>query len=370
MFFLGVGVAIVGATARAVGLSPSAIGYLVAAQNVGFGLAVVAGGALSDIYRKPLILAVGLVLLGASFAVLYQTTVFYINLAAMLLMGIGMGSAEAVTDAWLLDMHTRNESRLVTINHFFVSVGSVTITVYLMVLELRWETALLQIAAVLAALAILSSLLKSGGASVPPSGERRFRGLFGDAGIVLLFVAGMGAIGLGVGSAGIITTFATELRGIGEAPAQVMLALFLGGLAAGRIIVGALDRGRRPARTAAIFAMIALVLSIAFYLVRLPSWTLPVLATAMGLAIAPLLPLTIAQAGVRHREIAGTAMGIVKLSIPVGGIVIPGLVGLLSDTVSFSFALYLFPFSAAAFVAATVAGDRMARTKRAPSSGA
>jgi hypothetical protein len=81
MFFLGVGVAIVGATARMVGLAPSQIGYLVAAQNVGFGIAVIVAGTMSDIYRKPVILTVGLAMLGLSFFLLYRSEVFAANLA-------------------------------------------------------------------------------------------------------------------------------------------------------------------------------------------------------------------------------------------------------------------------------------------------
>ncbi|MFW6291403.1 MAG: MFS transporter, partial [Spirochaetota bacterium] len=176
MFFLGVGVAIVGATARAVGLTPSQIGYLIAAQNVGFGIAVLVGGVLADRYRKPVILAVGLVMLGASFALLYRSPLFVVNLAIMLLMGLGMGSVEAVTDAWLLELHTRNESRLVTINHFFVSVGSVVITLYLMAMQLDWERSLAQVAVVLGVLAILVAFLRPSGteeADVIAPGESR-----------------------------------------------------------------------------------------------------------------------------------------------------------------------------------------------------
>ncbi|HKJ86789.1 MAG TPA: MFS transporter, partial [Spirochaetia bacterium] len=347
MFFLGVGVAIVGATARAVGLSPAEIGYLIAAQNVGFGIAVVVGGALSDLYRKPVILTIGLVLLAISFALLYRSESLAVNLAVMLLMGSGMGAAEAVTDALLLEMHTRNESGLVTINHFFVSIGSVVITLYLMALELDWSASLSQVAVVLAALAVLVAFLRPPGhVGNASSGGQIFRELTGDWGIALLFLSGVGAIGLGVGSAGVITTFATELRSLDASRAQVILAVFLVGLAVGRILVGLLGKGRSPGRMATIAASGALIFSVAFYLIPLPAAALLPLAGAMGLTVAPLLPLTIATAGLRYRHIAGSAMGLVKLSIPIGGIVIPGLIGIISDLGSFRAALYLFPASA------------------------
>jgi len=362
MFFLGVGVAIVGATARAVGLSPSQIGYLIAAQNIGFGIAVVTGGTLSDLYRKPMILTAGLVMLGVSFALLYRSGSLAVNLGVMFLMGCGMGSAEAVTDALLLEMHTRNESRLVTINHFFVSVGSVVITLYLMALELDWKASLGQVAIVLGALAVLVAFLRPPGhEDRPSSGGQIFRELSADWGILLLFLSGAGAIGLGIGSSGVMTTFATELRGVGAELAQIMLALYLVGMAAGRIIVGFLGRQRRPGVTAAIASGSALVCSVGFYLVPVPTPVLVPLAFVLGLTVAPLLPLTIATAGMRYRHVAGTAMGIVKLAIPIGGIVVPGLIGLVSDFASFTAALYLFPVSALLVISATLAGERRAR---------
>ena len=374
MFFLGVGVAIVGATARAVGLTPSEIGYLIAAQNVGFGIAVLVGGVLADRYRKPVILAAGLVMLGASFALLYRSPLFVVNLAIMLLMGLGMGSVEAVTDAWLLELHTRNESRLVTINHFFVSVGSVVITLYLMAMQLDWERSLVQVTVVLGVLAILVAFLRPSGreqadATAPgeslrsASGERgpTFARIVRDPGMLLLFLGAMGSIGVGIGSGGVMTTFAAELRGVATGRAQGVLAFFLVGLAAGRIAVGVLDRGRRPARTAIVAATAAFVASSLLYFVPLPDVTLEPIAFTLGLTVAPLLPITIALAGLRYRRVAGTAMGVVKLAIPVGGIVVPGLLGLLADALSFQSSLVLLPVSALIVLVVTLLGEREAR---------
>ena len=362
MFFLGVGVAIVGATARAVGLAPAQIGYLVAAQNVGFGLAVVIAGALSDVYRKPIILTVGLVMLGLAFGLLYRSEIFAVNLAVMVVMGGGMGVAEAVTDAWLLEMHTRNESRLVTVNHLAVSVGSVVITLYLMALELDWQASLSQVAVVLGALAALTAFLRPPGhEAAATAAGKAVRELSTDAGIVLLMLCAVGTVGLEAGSAGVITTFVVEMRGADTESAQYMLALFLVGLAAGRVVMGAIGGRGRPARLVAASALATLVVAILFYLVPLPLPAVAAAAFVLGMTVGPLLPLIIATAGLRFRHIAGTAMGMVKFAIPVGGIVIPGVIGLLSDTLSFRIALYVFPAAALLVLVATLAGERRVR---------
>jgi hypothetical protein len=136
-------------------------------------------------------------MLGTSFALLYRSDVFEVNLAVMLLMGAGMGVAEAVTDAWLLEMHTRNESRLVTINHLAVSIGSVVITIYLMTLHLDWRSALVQVAVVLGALAVVAAVLRPAGHA--PSRRRGvpvIKELSADASVGLLMLAAAGAVGL------------------------------------------------------------------------------------------------------------------------------------------------------------------------------
>ena len=361
MFFLGVGVAIVGATARAVGLAPSQIGYLIAAQNVGFGVSVVVSGALADRFRKPLILTVGLIMLGLSFATLYRSDSFAANLGVMLLMGGGMGVAEAVTDAWLLEMHERNESRLVTINHLAVSVGSVVITLYLMALKLDWETSLGRIAVLLGLLAVLVAFLRPAGhVSRRGSGGGDIRKLSTDPGIVLLALAAMGTVGVEIGSAGVITTFAVQLRGVDPDTAQLLLALYLISLAAGRVVMGVVGSRGRPGRMVVGAAAAAFLSSVVLYLVPLPAQIVPVPLFVLGLTAGPLLPLTIAAAGLRYRHLAGTAMGMVKVAIPVGGIAIPGLVGLLSDTVSFPLALGVFPLAALLVLVSAIASERRA----------
>ena len=357
MLFLGVGVAIVGATAQAVGLTASQIGYLIAAQNVGFGIAVVVGGALSDLYRKSAILAAGLLALGASFGLLYRSESFAVNLGVMLLMGGGMGAVEAVTDAMLLDMHTRNESRYVTVNHFFVSFGMVGITIYLMVLELDWSVSLTQVAVAIAALVALVVFLRPPGHRRASSGKQIMRELTADGGILMLFLAGAGAIGLGAGATGVITTYATQVRSMSAESAQIALALFLVGMAGGRMLFGLLPRHNRPAGIAMGASAGALTASVLVFLVPMPAVLLTAFAIVLGLCVAPLLPLTIANAGLRYRHVAGSAMGMVKLAIPVGGIVFPGLLGLVSDVVSFEAALYLLPLSALLFLVATGIGE-------------
>ena len=102
MFFLGVSGALIGAAARNIGLSPFEIGLMIAIQNVGFILSVSISGALADTHEKPKIMLVGSLILAASLLTFYVTETFWVNLVIMLLIGVGIGTYEGVTDAMLM----------------------------------------------------------------------------------------------------------------------------------------------------------------------------------------------------------------------------------------------------------------------------
>jgi len=79
-----------------------------------------------------------------------------------------------------------------------------------------------------------------------------------------------------------------------------------------------------------------------------------------GAGVSSLLPLIITLTGTMYRDMSGTALGIVKLAIPVGGIVVPFIVSLISQWASFQAALGIFPLLAASgFLVLTVGGGRI-----------
>ena len=65
-----------------------------------------------------------------------------------------------------------------------------------------------------------------------------------------------------------------------------------------------------------------------------------------GATISIIFPLIITLTGLKYPHMSGTALGILKLGIPVGGIVLPFLISVLAGAVSFQAALVLFPLFA------------------------
>ncbi|MFN2221643.1 MAG: MFS transporter, partial [Candidatus Promineifilaceae bacterium] len=120
MFFLGIANALIGAAARNIGLTPFQIGLFLTVQNIGFMIGVSVAGALADSYDKPRILFAGSLILAVSFFTFYLTGLLWLNLIIMLLIGLGVGSYEGVTDPMLLEMHDERQSLHININHFFV----------------------------------------------------------------------------------------------------------------------------------------------------------------------------------------------------------------------------------------------------------
>ncbi|MGB5845711.1 MAG: MFS transporter, partial [Anaerolineales bacterium] len=144
MLLLGVAATLIGAAARNIGLSPYEISLMIMIQNLGFMVSVMISGALADTYSKPKILMIGSLILSASFLTFYSTAAFNLNLVIMFMIGAGIGTYEGVTDAMLIDIHPQKESLHININHFFVTFGSILITVYLIFLQMNWRNAVVQ----------------------------------------------------------------------------------------------------------------------------------------------------------------------------------------------------------------------------------
>ncbi|MFW6181694.1 MAG: MFS transporter [Spirochaetota bacterium] len=348
MFFLGVGATIIGAAARNIGLTPQQIGLLMGVQNLGFMAAVVLSGALADTMDKTNILFVGSLLLAAAFATFYLWELFALNLAIMFFIGTGGGSYEGVTDAMLLDIHDRREGLFINVNHFFVTFGSLMITLYLIFLQMNWRLSLIQSGILVGALALFylaARLERSGHGEEKLSARLGF--LIREPRVIGLFAATVCAVGTELGTVGIMTTYLMEFNGMNQVTSKLGLLLFLAGVASGRLLVGFLSRNDQiPLLILLLFGSAALFLSGLFFLDLGAS--VYVLVYFSGMTISALLPLIITLAGISYPAHAGTVLGIIKIAIPIGGTLIPFLLSLLVRFSSFRVSLLLFPAVTAA----------------------
>jgi hypothetical protein len=138
-------------------------------------------------------------------------------------------------------------------------------------------------------------------------------------------------IGVGIGG----YEGAMEFYGFDQVTSKLALVAFLAGIAAGRLVLGVLARKSQLLKyILAPFALTAAVLSSLLFASPATVMAYIVLIVS-GATISVIFPLIIA--------LAGTVMGIIKLGIPAGGIVVPLLLSLLVQATSFKASLVLFP---------------------------
>jgi MFS family permease len=344
MFFLGVGSAIIGAASRNIGLSPFQIGLLLASQNIGFILSVITVGSLADSADKARLMFAASLIIAVSFFFFYFRDSFILNLGIMLIIGVGIGGYEGAADAMLLDIHERRESLYISVNHFFVTFGELMIVIYLIFLQMNWRKSMVQSAAAVLVLAIIFGLSR-----VPPrklvseSFRQRLAFLGKQRPVLVLFLMASCAVGIELSIIGIITTLLMEFYGFDQVTSKLGLVALLAGIATGRIVLGVLARkSQLLIYILALFLLTSAVLSILLF--TTPGTIMAyMLLVISGATISVIFPLIIALAGLKYPEMSGTVMGIIKLGIPVGGIVVPLLLSLLVQATSFTTSLILFP---------------------------
>ena len=341
---MGVGSAIIGAASRNIGLSPFQIGLLLAFQNVGFIVSVISVGILADRVDKARLMFASSLVIAISFFFFYLRDMFILNLAIILIIGVGIGGYEGAADAMLLDLHERRESLFISVNHFFVTLGGLIIVVYLIFLQMNWRRSMVQSAVAVLALAIIFGLSR-----LPPpkavseSFRKRLAFLRQERPVLVLFFLASCAVGIELSLIGIITTLLMDFYGFDQVTSKIGLVAFLAGIAAGRLVLGVLARKSQLLKyILALFALTAIFLAVLLF--ASPGTAMAyILLIISGMTISVIFPLIIALAGLKYPKMSGTVMGIIKLGIPVGGIIAPLVMSLLVQATSFKTALMLFP---------------------------
>ena len=335
----------VGAVAKNIGLSPYQIGLLIAAQNLGFIVSVMISGALADTHSKPKILFIGSLILALAFLAFYSTELFWLNLAIMFAIGAGIGTYEGVTDALLLDIHDERQNYYINVNHFFVTLGAIIIAVYLTFLSVNWRNAVIQSGVVVLILAIVFALMRVRRRNVEHEPYReRLRILTRDRVVIALFAAVLLVVGVEAGSIGILTSYLVDLRGFTSSSAQIALILFLVGMAIGRLLVGYFSKDTQIVQTILVLFGASVMIYGALYFLDIGQISYFTVMLA-GLSMSALVPLLLTLAGMLYPAMAGTVLGAVKVALPLGGIVLPLLMSMITRQVSFQAALIIFPLA-------------------------
>ena len=157
-----------------------------------------------------------------------------------------------------------------------------------------------------------------------------------------LFIITIAAVGNELGIIGVLTTFLMTARGFSQVTSKIALGVFLAAIATGRVLVGFLVSDHHLRRlNAALFAATGCS-TVALWLVP---WTpaIYVLVFTTGLGISALLPTIIARTGMLFPDAPATALGLVKIAIPLGGVLIPLAFSGVVQLTSLLPAMFIFP---------------------------
>ena len=170
----------------------------------------------------------------------------------------------------------------------------------------------------------------------------RLRILTCDRLILALFVATLLAVGVEAGTTGILSTFLAEHRGLAGLPAQLGLALFLIGIAIGRLLVGYFTRNEHVRQVLIVLFGLSALVYAGLYFLDVGALTYVMIFLA-GLTLSAMVPVILTLAGLLHPEMAGTVLGAIKVAIPIGGIVLPFLMSVLSQQAGLAAGLAIYP---------------------------
>ena len=162
--------------------------------------------------------------------------------------------------------------------------------------------------------------------------------------MVTFFIATALVVGVEAGTIGILTTYLMDMREFTQITSKIGLIIFLSGIAIGRLILGYFT----PQDKILTFLLALFGSSVVFYsllyFVDLSQLTYGAIFMA-GLTLSAILPLLLTQAGLLYEEMSGTVLGVIKVAIPIGGILLPFLMSLLVSYINFSISLIVFPLS-------------------------
>lgn len=308
-------------------------GTLTALLQLGFSIAVLVGGPISDIFRKQFILMLGCLLIGINLILFGFSEWFWINLLGITLIGIGGGLIESSSNPLLIQLFPGRESMMLNLHHFFFALGSLAgplIMGAVLVRAIPWQWAYIGFG-LFALLIFLFLLLQKSSASRKKGSfeTKQIKSLLGENTFLLLFLVTFFNSGVQNGITFWMVTFLKDIKGLPISLASYSLFAFFACLALGRLFTSYLIT--RFHETTYLLGLFSLLLIGLFFAVSSPGkWSIPFFALC-GLGHSGVFPSLLGMTGKIYSELPGTAMGILATGGGLGSVVVPWLMSLVSQ---------------------------------------
>ena len=337
--------------------------------QLGYALAVLAGGPLSDSLEKRRLLASGALLIALGLFLFGCADWLWMGLLCMGVVGAAGGLIESSSNPLLVQLFRGRESSVMNLHHFFFAVGSLSGPLLVgtaLAGGFDWQETYRLYG--LAALLVAGMLFWPG---IPPiRSERPFdrRGMAGllcDPAFLTLLAITFLSVGAQNGIGYWLVTFLKDVKGYSIGGAGASLSLFFVCLAVGRLLTSVLIT--RFAETVYLLVLLSLVLvALACVLVLPGAWALPFIGLC-GLAQAGVFPSLLGRVGRLYTKTPGTALGLIATGTGVGSMVIAWLVSLVAELAGLQAGFALLAFAVALCMLLMLFHIRRLSEKAAPS---
>jgi FHS family glucose/mannose:H+ symporter-like MFS transporter len=308
-------------------------GTLTALLQLGFSIAVLVGGPISDIFKKQSVLLLGCLLIGINLILFGFSEWFWINLFGITLIGIGGGLIESSSNPLLIQFFPGRESMVLNLHHFFFALGSLTgplIMGAVLVRAIPWQWAYAGFGLFALSIFLFLLLQKSSASRKKSSFEtKQIKSLLGEKTFLLLFFVTFFNSGVQNGITFWMVTFLKDVKGLPISLASYSLFTFFACLALGRLFSSYLIT--RFHETTYLLGLLLLLLIGLFFAISSPGkWSIPFFALC-GFGHSGVFPSLLGMTGKIYSKLPGTAMGILAAGGGLGSVVIPWLMSLVSQ---------------------------------------
>jgi fucose permease len=308
-------------------------GTLTAFLQLGFSIAVLVGGPISDIFKKQSVLMLGCLLMGINLILFGFSQWFWINLLGITLIGMGGGLIESSSNPLLIQLFPGRESMVMNLHHFFFALGSLAGPLIMgaaLVRAIPWQWAYAGFGLFASSLFLFLLFQKFSASRKKNSFETsRIKSLLRENTFLLLFFVTFFNSGVQNGITFWMVTFLRDIKGLPISLASYSLFGFFACLALGRLFSSYLIT--RFHETTYLLGLFLLLLIGLFFAVSSPGkWSIPFFALC-GLGHSGVFPSLLGMTGKIYSELPGTAMGILATGGGLGSVVVPWLMSLVSQ---------------------------------------
>lgn len=319
---------------RAFHWSYTLTGVVLAASAIGYFLSTFLCGFLVQRFSPRSVLVTGLLIIAICMVFFMRWPSPWLNLALNLLIGLGQGAIEVVTNLEVIHMERKGQSRLMNLMHAAFSVGAIlgpAAVGILVGMGLRGTVVFLAAAGPIVVMALLFSTAKFPRlAQEDEHGQRQGLRLLRSPILLLLTLFLLLYVGAELGVSTWVSEYFVKVLSTTASTGAYSVSLFWMGLFTGRLGVSLLYRGTRQEL---ILLALSLLSAIALGFVLLASSTAAVAVGVFltGLGLSALYPLAMAMVGRYFKS--GFAVGTAAAGGGLGSFTFPFLMAVLSESV-------------------------------------